>query len=194
MMMIIIIIRVRCEILHWTLPIWLGNRMEFMVARNNLFEAIWSESNLTKFLRNFLERGLHSYHTFVDFEIKIGSDEYWNFHNSVSLIITAIVTLSITQCPFSETWMIREYPKLLDTCKLINILFVSVANKAVTRPSILFWIPKKRNHLTCQLWNPPSLSEGGDGRRGIGRGWLINILPFSAISPFPLSIVFIYNQ
>ena len=30
------------------------------------------------------------------------------------------------------------------------------------------------------LWNPPSLSEGLDGRRGIGRGWLINI-PFSAI-------------
>ena len=31
----------------------------------------------------------------------------------------------------------------------------------------------------------PSPSEGRDGRRGIGRGWLINI-PFSAISsPFP---------
>ena len=38
--------------------------------------------------------------------------------------------------------------------------------------------------LTCLIWNPPStpsLSEGGDSRRGIGRGWLINI-PFSAIS------------
>ena len=57
--------------LSW--PIRLGNRSEFMAARNNLFEAIqrFALDWISK-IGNFLERGLHSYHTFVDFGEKIG--------------------------------------------------------------------------------------------------------------------------
>ena len=44
-----------------------------MAARNNLFEAIQRfELDWISKIGNFLERGLHSYHTFVDFGIKIG--------------------------------------------------------------------------------------------------------------------------
>ena len=87
-------------------------------------------------------------------------------------------------------FMSYEKKRLLGCCKCI------LRKKAWFVYFVLYNKSKKWNSKMRGLASPlrpslikspfhPSPSEGRDGRRGIGRGWLINI-PFSAISsPFP---------